>query len=119
MLLIPGGCTTASYYAQSIGGHFDLMAKRQDIDTLVEEASTPAELKHKLERTEAIRAFAVEELALPDDGSYRSYVDVGKPYVTWNVVATPALSLSPKTWCFPVVGCVSYRGYFDESDARE
>jgi len=119
VLLILGGCTTAGYYAQSIGGHFDLMAKRQDIDTLVEEASTPSELKQKLERAEAIRAFAIEELALPDDGSYRSYVDVGKPYVTWNVVATPALSLSPKTWCFLVVGCVSYRGYFDESDARD
>jgi len=111
-----GGC---GYYAQSIGGHLDLMAKRQDIGALVEDESTPAELKHKLERAEAIREFAIEELALPDDGSYRSYVDVGKSYVTWNVIAAPALSLKPKTWCFPVVGCVSYRGYFEESDARE
>ncbi len=115
-LLTLGGC---GYYAQSIGGHLDLMAKRQDIGTLVEDESTPAELKKKLERAKAIREFAIEELALPDDGSYRSYVDVGKPYVTWNVIATPALSLKPKTWCFPVVGCVSYRGYFEESDARE
>ncbi len=114
-----GGCTTASYYAQSIGGHLDLMAKRQDIGTLVEDASTPPELKQKLERAKAIREFATEELALPDNGSYRSYVDVGEPYVTWTVVATPALSLKPKTWCFLVVGCVSYRGYFEESDARE
>ncbi len=115
-LLALGGC---GYYAQSIGGHLDLMAKRQDIGTLVEDESTPADLRQKLERAEAIREFAIEELALPDDGSYRSYVDVGKPYVTWNVVATPALSLKPKTWCFPVIGCVSYRGYFEESDARE
>ena len=115
-LLTLGGC---SYYAQSIGGHLDLMAKRQDIGALVEDESTPVELKKKLERAKAIREFAIQELALPDDGSYRSYVDVGKPYVTWNVIATPALSLKPKTWCFPVIGCVSYRGYFQESDARE
>ena len=116
VLLILGGC---GYYAQSIGGHLDLMAKRQDIGTLVEDESTPVELKKKLERAKDIREFAIEELALPDDGSYRSYVDVGKPYVTWNVIAAPALSLQPKTWCFPVIGCVSYRGYFEESDARE
>ncbi len=116
VLLILGGC---GYYAQSIGGHLDLMAKRQDIGTLVEDESTPVELKKKLERAKEIREFAIEELALPDDGSYRSYVDVGKPFVTWNVIAAPALSLQPKTWCFPVIGCVSYRGYFEESDARE
>jgi predicted aminopeptidase len=118
MLVTLGGCTTASYYAQSIGGHLDLMSKRQDVGTLVDDASTPSDLKEKLERARAIRDFATEELALPDNGSYRSYVDVGKPYVTWNVVATPALSLEPKTWCFPVAGCVSYRGYFEEADAR-
>jgi len=118
VLIVIGGCTSASYYAQSVGGHLDLMAKRQDIDTLVDDASTSADLRHRLERAEAIRGFASEELALPNNGSYRSYVDVGKPYVTWNVIATPALSLKPKTWCFPVVGCVAYRGYFDETDAH-
>ena len=117
-LLNLGGCTNAGYYAQSIGGHLDLMAKRQDVGTLVADASTPPALKQKLERAKAIREFASAELALPDNGSYRSYVDVGKPYVTWNVIATPALSLKPKKWCFPVVGCVAYRGYFDESQAR-
>ena len=113
-----GGCATAGYYAQSIGGHLDLMAKRQDVDTLVKSPTTPPELKEKLSRAEAIRTFATQELALPDNGSYRTYVDVGKPFVTWNVVATPALSLTAKTWCFPIAGCVSYRGYFDEADAR-
>lgn len=112
------GCATAGYYTQSINGHFDLMAKRQDIDALVDDASTPPDLKTKLERAREIRDFATAELALPDNGSYRTYVDVGKPYVTWNVIATPELSMQPKTWCFPVVGCVAYRGYFDEADAR-
>lgn len=117
VMLILGGCTGAGYYAQSIGGHLDLMAKRQDVSALVADESTPPALKQKLERADAIREFATAELALPDNGSYRSYVDVGKPYVTWNVVAAPALSLQPMTWCFPVVGCVAYRGYFDEAEA--
>lgn len=117
-ILVLGGCATAGYYAQSVGGHLSLMAKRQNVDILVEDPSTPPELKEKLTRAEAIRTFAIQELALPDNGSYRTYVDVGKPYVTWNVVATPTLSLTAKTWCFPVAGCVSYRGYFDEADAR-
>lgn len=117
-LLTLAGCTTAGYYAQSIGGHLDLMAKRQDVDALIEDEATPAELKQRLERAGAIREFATTELALPDTGSYRSYVDVGQPYVTWNVVATPVLSLQAKTWCFPIVGCVAYRGYFDETDAQ-
>jgi predicted aminopeptidase len=118
MVLLLAGCTTASYYAQSIGGHLDLMAKRKKVSTLVEDDTTPPALKQKLVRAEEIRAFASEELALPDNGSYRSYVDVGKPFVTWNVIATPALSLQAKTWCFPVVGCVAYRGYFGEADAN-
>jgi len=118
VVLILGGCTSAGYYAQSIGGHLDLMSKRQDVGALLTDESTPPALKQKLERADAIREFASAELALPDNGSYRSYVDVGKPYVTWNVVAAPALSLKPKTWCFPVVGCVAYRGYFDEARAR-
>ena len=117
-LLVAGGCASAGYYAQSIGGHLDLMAKRRDVGALVDDESTPPDLKRKLERAKAIRTFAIEELALPDNGSYRNYVDVGKPYVTWNVIATPALSLEAETWCFPVVGCVVYRGYFDEADAR-
>lgn len=118
-MMFLGGCTSAGYYAQSIGGHLDLMAKRQDIGSLVDDESTPPDLRAKLERAKEIREFATEELALPDNGSYRTYVDVGKPYVTWNVVATPALSLKPETWCFPVVGCVAYRGYFEEADARQ
>ena len=117
-LLFMGGCSTLDYYAQSIGGHLGLMSKRRDIDAVVRDETTPEELRLKLERASAMRDFASRELALPEGGSYRSYVDLDRPYVVWNVVATPELSLKPKTWCFPVAGCVSYRGYFDEADAR-
>jgi predicted aminopeptidase len=71
-----------------------------------------------LKEVTAIRDFATRELGLPDNGSYRSYADLGRPYVVWNVVAAPEFSVEPKEWCYPVVGCVAYRGYFSEQRAR-
>jgi predicted aminopeptidase len=67
----------------------------------------------------AARDFAVTELHLPDNRSYRTYADIKRPYVVWNVVATPEFSIEPKHWCFPVAGCVAYRGYFKEKSARK
>jgi predicted aminopeptidase len=112
------GCGELRYYAQSIQGHLDVMSKRQPIVGLLESPETPEELRHKLERVVLIREFAHRELQLPDNDSYRSYADVGRRFVVWNVVAAPEFSLQPRQWCFPVAGCVSYRGYFSEERAR-
>lgn len=110
------GCG-AEFYWQGAAGQLDLLARARPLDEVID--STPdARLKDRLERARAIRAFASERLALPDNGSYRRYADLGRPYVVWNVFATPALSLAPREWCFPVAGCVGYRGYFREEDAR-
>jgi predicted aminopeptidase len=65
-----------------------------------------------------IRRFAVTELGLPDNGSYRSYAQLDRPFVLWNVVAAPELSLKPRQWCFPIAGCVDYRGYYSQQDAQ-
>ena len=113
-----GGCTNVGYYSQSVRGHLKLMAAREPIDELVADAETPEALKARLVRVLDARDFAVTELKLPDNGSYRSYADLGRPYVLWNVVAAPEFSVDPESWCFLFVGCVSYRGYFDEADAR-
>lgn len=111
------GCGTVGYLAQSVGGGLSVLAAREDIDGLVADPQTPEALRQRLELATTMRAFAAAELALPDDGSYRSYVDVGRSFVVMNVVATAELSVDPVTWCFPVVGCVPYRGYFNEADA--
>lgn len=111
------GCAGDGYYAQSIEGHFALMGAREDVDRLIRDDETPEALRSRLVLAEEIRAFAVEALALPDNGSYRTYADIGRDVVTWNVVATPPLALDPVAWCFPVFGCVAYRGYFDEDEA--
>ncbi|HEU4458926.1 MAG TPA: aminopeptidase [Methylibium sp.] len=111
------GCASLAYYAQSIGGHLGVMGAARPVDAWLADASTPPELRARLELTQRMREFAIDELALPDNASYRRYADLGRSAVVWNVVAAPELSLQLKTWCFPVVGCVGYRGYFDRAEA--
>jgi predicted aminopeptidase len=111
------GCGTIQFYAQAVSGHLAVMAAAQPIDQALFEQVTPP-LKEKLERALAIRAFAVSELKLPDNGSYRSYADIGRPYVVWNVIAAEEFSLLPKQSCFLFAGCVAYRGFYAEADAK-
>lgn len=115
--LLLTGCG-AGYYAQSIEGHLSLMAKRTPIEALLKESSLPAQRREALETALQVRAFASHKLNLPDNGSYRQYVELDRPAVVWNVVATPEFSLTPKQWCFPIVGCMSYRGYFAKEAAQ-
>ncbi len=117
MLPLFSGCTSVEYYWQGIRGELDILERAQPIPAVIE-SSSDAALKRKLERSLAIRDYASRELALPDNGSYRGYADIGRRFVLWNVVATPELSLEPRQWCFPIAGCVNYRGYFDEAVAR-
>ncbi len=113
------GCTSVSYYAQSLEGHVRIMAARKSVGKLIHDPSTPKALRTKLTSASAIRRFATDELALPDNSSYRSYVDIGRDNVTFAVFAAPQFSLTPITWCFPVFGCVPYRGYFSRKSAAE
>jgi len=94
------------------------MSKREAIARVIADESTPPALRVRLEAVTSIRNFASRGLGLPDNGSYRSYADVGRPYVVWNVVAAPEFSVDAREWCFPVVGCVAYRGYFAQAKAR-
>jgi predicted aminopeptidase len=115
--LLVGGCSAVDFYWQGVAGQLDLLARARPVPEVVDETPDPV-LRERLLRAQAIRAFASGELALPDNGSYRRYADLGRPFVVWNVFAAPELSLAPRQWCFPVAGCVSYRGYFAEADAR-
>ena len=110
--------SSGCYVLQSVQGQLALMSKRRPIARLIEAPSTPRTLRSRLEAVAAIRDFASRELGLPDNGSYRSYADIGRPYVVWNVVAAPEFSVDARQWCYPIVGCVAYRGYFVESRAR-
>lgn len=111
-------CTEVGYYAQCARGHFDVMRRSQPIDGLLANPSLDSHRRTRLESIASARNFASTALALPDNGSYRKFADLERSYVVWNVVAAPEFSLDAKQWCFPVAGCVSYRGYFDEAAAR-
>jgi len=110
-------CATVEYYSQAVIGQFDVMRRSRPIDEVIADPGSPAAVKARLERVREIRAFAVKELGLPDNGSYRTYADLGRPYVVWNVFAAPPLSLDPLQSCFPIAGCVTYRGYYAQADA--
>jgi predicted aminopeptidase len=112
-----GACTTVGYYSQSIGGHLDVLRAARPIDDWLVDPATPEALRMRLEKVRAMRRFAAHDLGLPDNRSYTTYADLKRPYVVWSVFATPELSLRLRTWCFPIVGCVSYRGYYSKDDA--
>jgi predicted aminopeptidase len=112
------GCSTIGYYAQAIGGHVDIVNAARPVAELVADPSVPERTRERLKLSQQMRDFAVAELKLPHNRSYRSYADLGRSHVVWNVVAAPELGLQLKTWCFPVVGCVGYRGYYGQADAE-
>ena len=115
--LLLGGCGIG-YYAQAARGQFAVMRAREPVERLIAAPGTADTLREQLVRARRIRDFATEELRLPDNGAYRSYADIGRRYVVWNVVAAPRFGVTPRQWCFPVAGCVAYRGYFSERAAR-
>jgi predicted aminopeptidase len=119
-LLVAGSLSFSGcgYYAQAVRGHMDLVNRSRPIDEVLADPASPAELRDRLELVLELRRFAFSELLLPDNGSYLKYVVLDRPYVVWNVFAAPPDSLTPMQWCFPVAGCVVYRGYFREDAAR-
>ena len=112
------GCADLGYYWQSASGHIGIMRAAKPVPEWLADPATSAPLKAKLELTQRIRRFASTELGLPDNASYKSYADLHRPAAVWNVVAAPPYSLTLKSWCFPVAGCVGYRGYYSEDAAK-
>jgi predicted aminopeptidase len=117
-LLFVSGCVSLEYYAQAVGGHLEVMRLAVPIEERLRKADTPEPLRAKLAKVLAIREFASRELALPDNGSYRRYADIGRPFVVWNVFAAPEFSVKPVESCFLFAGCVSYRGFYSEEAAQ-
>jgi predicted aminopeptidase len=112
------GCETLAYYAQAIHGELSLLSAARPVAEVIADPGTAPALRARLELARRIRAYASSALALPDNGSYRSYAALDRPYVVWNVIATPEFSLEPVQSCFLVAGCVAYRGFFAREDAE-
>jgi predicted aminopeptidase len=107
------------YGWQALRGHLQVLAEAKPLQEWLDDPATAPALRERLLLVQDIRSFASKELGLPDNRSYRSYADLKRPYAVWNVFAAPELSLQLDTWCFPVVGCISYRGYYEQAQARQ
>ena len=116
--LLLAGCGNVSYYLQSVGGQLEIWQREIPVERLLQDPDLSPLLKTQLERALRIRDYASRELGLPDNRSYRSYADLARPFVVWNVFAAAEFSIEPRQWCFAVAGCVGYRGYFAEAEAR-
>jgi predicted aminopeptidase len=121
LLAVPAlqGCETLAYYLQAARGQMSLMARARPVDALLADPATPQPLRARLELSREIRDYAVRDLKLPDNESYRRYAELDRPYAVWNVVAAPEFSLEPIQSCFPVAGCVAYRGFFSKQGAED
>ncbi len=117
LLATQTGCGTL-YVAQAVRGQWQVLAARQPIDRVIDSERTPRPLAERLAKVRAAREFAARELGLPNNRSYTDYADLKREYVVWSVVAVPEFAVEPQEWCFPIVGCVAYRGYFSEARAR-
>jgi predicted aminopeptidase len=113
-----GGCVNLSYYAQAVSGHMELLHRSKPISKIIADPETDHKLRSALAKVIILREFASRELKLPDNKSYTSYADLQRPYVVWNVFASPELSVELKEWCFIKAGCVNYRGFFSETKAK-
>lgn len=118
LALTQAGCSTLGYYWQSASGHLKLLRAARPVPAWIDDPATPPALREQLQRAQRLRDYASHTLHLPDNASYRRYADIGRDAVVWNVVATPELSLKLDTWCYPLLGCVGYRGYFDHAEAE-
>ncbi len=117
-LLALGGCSALGHWRQAASGHLGITRAARPVNDWLADAKTPADLAERLRLSQQLRDFATARLALPDNNSYRRYADLGRAAAVWNVVAAPEFGFALKTWCYPIMGCAGYQGWFDLDAAR-
>jgi len=118
MIGLLAGCSTVGYYSQIVSGHMRIVMGKRPLAEIASDETIDDSIKRRLDLAQRARLFGIEQLNLPNNESYTSFYDTGQEYVTWNVVAAEEFSLNPHNWCFPIAGCVSYRGYYSKEDAE-
>ncbi len=118
-LVLISACSSVGYYAQSVAGQMALVQLQKPVATIIDDQTSDPRLRQQLAEIRQILDYAHTVLGLPDNGSYRKYADLDREFVVWNVFAAPAYSLEPKQWCYLVVGCTNYRGYFSKQSALD
>ncbi|WP_075090885.1 aminopeptidase [Haloferula sp. BvORR071] len=119
LTLLLASCQTVQFYSQAVSGQVEIFQKSKPIPPIIADPATPPKLKKQLQSVQEIRQFATGHLTLPGDESYGKYADLGRPYVVWTLYAAPEFSLEPKTWWYPTLGKLDYRGFFKKEEADE
>lgn len=114
LLLLVSGCAELAYYRQSAAGQLDVMRRTQSVEAVLASGSLTGPEAGKLELVQSVRGFAASEMGMSFNASYTRYVNLGRNYVVRNLVAAPEFSTHLHTWCYPIIGCASYRGFFDQ-----
>jgi len=117
LIMMNISCSRFIYYGQAVRGHLEIVTRMHRIDQLIAQETVDQETEARLQEILDIREYASKELLLPDNDSYKTYAELGREYVVWNVIAAPEFSMQPQVWCFPIVGCLPYRGYFSRETA--
>lgn len=115
LTLLLTGCADLSYYLHSINGHLSIINRAENIEDMLADENTDPDLAERLRLVGRIRQFAVEQLQLPESGSYTMYADLKRSYALKNLFAAAEFSVEAHQWCYPIVGCAGYRGFFDEA----
>jgi predicted aminopeptidase len=117
VILVLGACADLRYYAHVTHGESALLLQRRPVGKVIADPATDSKLAARLKLSQQARQFASTQLDLPNNRSYTYYVELHRPYVVWNVYATPRFSVDAVPQCFPIAGCVAYRGWFNEQKA--
>lgn len=98
-------------------GQLRIVREARPVEDFIADPNFPDSLKLKLQLIDEIRKFAIDSLGLKDTENYKTMFDQKGEEVMWVVTACEPYHFKPKTWDFPVVGTVPYKGYFDKEKA--
>lgn len=111
-------CTPLHAALQAGAGELALLSEARPLDEVLESPRTSRLARRLLPEVEPILRFG-QQHGLSPTGSYRRFTALDRPAAVWVVSACAALSFTPRTWSFPLVGSFPYLGWFDLRAARE
>jgi predicted aminopeptidase len=106
------------YVVQAGLAEAEILGARRPLSEVVLDPDTDPRTRGILTFVMEAREFAVSELGLGAGESYTTFVEVPSDTLALVLSAAYRDRLTPRTWWFPVVGHVPYRGFFDEKAAR-
>jgi predicted aminopeptidase len=99
-------------------GQFNVVWNARPVSEILSDPNAPDTIKSKLKLIEEVRRYAIDSLGLKDTENYKTLFDQQGKEIMWVITASEPYQLQEKTWEFPIVGRVPYKGYFNIELAR-